>query len=202
MANYLCISPISDANIDFIHAHPEALSNYLDGQEPDLTPSVAPKLSLWQRIRGNVPVPPPTPTIPDDWPTSECHLIGETVNHRNVDLFHLILNGTKEFVSGSGAFFQTWLESGDTCQHSAIDLTHGNQDFAFKSDQVPELATLLSQVGMDMVKSGFNKWLHTRGESYEATDEECAEIFEEFRIFAATANTAVEQSLGLMWVSC
>lgn len=147
-------------------------------------------------------MPPPTPTVPDAWPTSECQLIGEAVNHRNVELFHLILNGSKEFVSGSGAFFQAWLESGGTYKHSAIDLTHGNQDFAFKSDQVPELAALLSRVNMDMVKSGFSEWLHSRGELYDVSDEECTEIFEEFKIFATTANMAVEQSLGLMWVSC
>ncbi len=170
MANYFCILPVPDAHIDFIHEHPQTLSDYLNGEAPDLRPAITPKPSLWQRITGKVPVPPSPPAIPTDWPTSECQLIGEAVNHRNVDLFHLILNGTKEFVNGSGALFQTWLESGDTHKHNAIDLTHANEDFAFKSDQVPELASLLSQVNMDMVKSGFSEWLHSQGESYDVTD--------------------------------
>ncbi len=202
MANYFCILPVPDAHIDFIHEHPQTLSDYLNGEAPDFKPAIAPKPSLWQRITGNVPVAPAPPAIPTDWPTSECQLIGEAVNHRNVDLFHLILTGSTEFVSGSGAFFQTWLESGSTRQHNAVDLTHVNEDFAFKSGQVPELAALLSQVNMDDVKLRFSEWLHSQGESNDVTDEDCTEIFEEFKTFAATANSASQQTRGLIWISC
>lgn len=200
MANYLCILPAPDSHIEFIHKYPRSISAYLDGQRPDLK-QPAPKPTFWQRLTGQLPNAPAPPETPDDWPTSECTLVGGVANHRNVDLFHRILNGTDEFVTGAGTLFQTWLESGDTRKHTAIDLTHANEDFAFKSAQVGELAQLLSQVSLDDVRDGFTHWLRQQGEAGDVSDEECVEILDEFKQFADTASEAARYSKGLMVIS-
>lgn len=201
MASYFCIFPVPDSHIDFIHAHPRSYPAYIDGELPDLSePAATP--TLWQRLTGRLPDTPAAARTPDGWPTSECTLICGNANHRNVDLYHRILNGTDEFVTGSGSLFQTWLESGDTRRHSAIDLTHANEDFAFKSDQVPELVDLLASVDLARVRAAFTEWLRQRGETYDLSDDECVEILDDFKRFAAIAREAVLQSNGLVIIGC
>ena len=80
----------------------------------------------------------------------------------------------------------------------AVDLTHANEDFAFKSHQVPELAEFLSRVDEERVRSGFVQWLRARGESHDVSEDECTEILDEFRRFADAASEAVQNSKGLM----
>lgn len=201
MATYLDIVPAPDSHIEFICQHPQTFLAYLEGEQPDLR-EPAPKPTLWQRLTGRLPLAPVPAKVPEDWPTTECMIIAGVANHRNVDLFHRILNGTDEFVSGSGSLFQTWLESGDTRKHTALDLTNVNENFAFKSDQVGELAGLLSQVNMDKVRDGFQHWLRQQGESDDVSDEECADILEEFQRFAEIAKKAIEQSKGIMVIAC
>jgi hypothetical protein len=149
---------------------------------------------LWQRIIGTSPTPPDF-VVPSGWPTKQPAMIGPEINHRNVDLYHLILNGTTDFVQGSGSIFQTWL----TADHSAIDLT--GEDYAFKSHQLPALVRLLMKVDVKAVKAGFVQWLSAQGDNYTPSDEECGEIAREFRSFAKDVQHASEQSLGLIWIS-
>lgn len=200
MSNCFCILPAPDSHIEFIHQYPQSLSAYLEGEQPDIQ-QPAPKPTLWQRLTGQSAEAPAPVETPDDWPASECILVGEVINHRNVDLFHRILNGTDEFVTGAGSLFQTWLEAGDTCRHTAIDLTHGNEDFALMSSQVGDLTQLLSKVSLDDVRDGFTHWLRQQGETYDVSDAECVDILEEFQRFAETAAEAVRQSHGLMVIS-
>ena len=125
-------------------------------------------------------------------------MIGPEINHRNVDLYHLILNGTADFVNGSGSIFQTWLTNK---RHSAIDLTGDNEHFAFKSDQIPSLVDLLFKVDAAAVKSRFTQWLRSKGDNYDPADDECEEMAQEFSAFAAAAQEAVHNSQGLIWIS-
>ena len=90
-------------------------------------------------------------------------MIGPEINHRNVDLYHLILNGAADFVTGSGSIFQTWLETASNRTHAAIDITGDNEHFAFHSGQLPELAELLSSVDAESVRSRYTQWLRANG---------------------------------------
>lgn len=197
MANYLCIFAAPDSHIDFIRDNPDSLWAYVEGQYPEIS-TLPPKRSLWQRLTGATPPARPQPVIPDDWPGNEPTMIGPEINHRNVDLYHLILNGTADFVGGSGSIFQTWLTNK---KHSAIDLTGDNQHFAFKSDQIPSLVDLLSKVDAAAVKSRFTEWLRSKGETYDPSDEECEEMAQEFKSFAQSAQEVVNNSHGLIWIS-
>lgn len=201
MANCFCILPAPDSHIEFNYAHPQSLSAYLEGEQPDLK-ELPPKPTLWQKLTGRLPESPPPPETPEGWPTVECVPVGDAVNHRNVDLFHRILNGTDELVTGGGSIFQTWLESGDALKHSAIDLTRANEDYAFMSDQVADIAEQLSRIDLEMVRTGFQQWLIQQGRTYEVSDDECVDILEEFERFADSAKEAVQQSKGLMVIKC
>jgi hypothetical protein len=170
---------------------------YVDGKRPQIS-TTPPKRSLWQRLTGTTPATNPPPVVPDDWPENEPAMIGPEINHRNVDLYHLILNGTADFVDGSGSIFQTWLTNR---RHSAIDLTGDNEHFAFKSDQISSLVDLLSKVDAGAVKSRFTEWLRSNGDRYNPSDDECEEMAQEFRFFAQAAQEVVDNSQGLIWIS-
>jgi hypothetical protein len=198
MANYLCIHPAPDSHIDFIRRHPDTVWAYIEGERPEPAPQDAKQPGFWRRLMGSAPSSPPPTDVPDDWPVGERLPIGPEINHRNVDLYHLILNGTTEFVDGSGSIFQTWLTND---QHSAIDLTGDHEHFAFKSGQIPAFVELLEAVDAAAVKARFTQWLRAAGDDYDPSDEECEEIAREFRDFAAAARDAVAKSQGLIWVS-
>jgi hypothetical protein len=197
MANYLCIFAAPDSHIEFIRANPDSLRDYVDGKRPRIS-TTPPKHTLWQRLTGARPATKPPLVIPEDWPENEPTMIGPEINHRNVDLYHLILNGTADFVAGSGSIFQTWLTNK---RHSAIDLTGDNEHFAFTSDQIPALVDLLSKVDVDAVKSRLTQWLRSKGEDYDPADDECEEVAQEFSAFAAAAREAAKNSQGLIWIS-
>lgn len=198
MANYLCVFPASDSHIDFIREHPKTLWQYVQGNPPELPETATPKATLWQRITGSAPVASPPPTTPGDWPTEERAPIGPEINHRNVDLHHLILNGTADPVEGSGTIFQTWVVVGN---HAAIDLTGQNEHFAFKSPQIPSLAELLSKIDATSVKTRFTQWLRSQGDSYQPSEEECEDIAKEYKAFAEAARSVAQNHQGLIWVS-
>lgn len=198
MANYLKVLVAPDSHIDFIRDHPGSLWAYVDGEHPDASALAPPKPSLWRRMTRTAPPPPPTPEIPEDWPVEEAAMIGPEINHRNVDLYHLILNGTPDFVDGSGCIFQTWLT---LKKHSAIDLAGDNENFAFKSLQLPELVDLLSKVDAAAARSGMTQWFRAKGDSYEPDEDECEDTAEEFKAFASEIQKAVDNSHGLIWIS-
>lgn len=171
VANYFCVFAAPDSHIEFLTQHPSTIFEYAEGQPPEppqaTTPkrTAKPKPTFWQRLFGTSPMPtsspPPEPVPmaelvpPDDWPSERPPEIGPAeCTHGNVDLYHLILNGTTEFVKGSGSFFQTWLTND---QHSAIIINV--EAFAFKSHQIPELLQLVSGVTVELVQSRFTQWL-------------------------------------------
>ncbi|QDT36531.1 hypothetical protein [Stratiformator vulcanicus] len=195
MATYLCIFVAPDHHIDFIKSNPDSLWAYVEGSMPEIQPKRL-KRTLWQRLTGQSVAKQPAAVVPEDWPDSEAIMIGPEVNHRNVDLYHLLLNGTSEFVDGSGSIFQTWLTNH---KHSAINLT--GEDYAFKSEQLPKLAKLIAAVDPPAIKSRYTEWLRTQGETFEPSDDECDELVKEFSDFADSTRDVVNRHLGLIWVS-
>ena len=196
MANYLCIYPAPDSHIEFICAHPESLWQYVEGQRPNVSESKQAPPSVWQHLAGMFRSAPGR-KVPVDWPSGERKPIGPEINHRNVELHHLILNGTAELVDGSGSIFQTWFAK----SHSAIDITGDRDYFAFKSNKLPALAELALRIDGPTVKVRFTQWLRNNGDRYEPSDEECNEIAKEYQSFAESLREAVHKGYGLIWVS-
>lgn len=201
MADYLYIFPADDSHIDFMVENPETLWSYIDGQYPAISETLLPAPTLWQRLTGNVPKPKATLEVPSNWPDSEPTAIGPEINHRNVDLYHLILNGTTEFVTGGGSIFQTWLEAWKNRTHSAIDITGDFEHFAFYSNQLPILLDVILSVDTEKVMVCFNQWLRAKGEDYTPSKKECEEIANEFAQFANSTRKAISEAEGLIWIS-
>jgi hypothetical protein len=176
--------------------HPEALYDYFQGEQPKLKPAPTAKPNLWQRITGKLPPVTAKLNVPSDWPEQEVAQIGPEINHRNADLAHCILNGTLDAVVGSGSIFQTWFMK----EHSAINLD--GENFAFSNDQLPELAQLLGQVDTARVMTGFKQWLLKEGDNHEPSEEECEQIFKEYRQFHAAIKEAIERDQALIWIAC
>ncbi|MEM9420659.1 MAG: hypothetical protein AAGA25_16650 [Planctomycetota bacterium] len=197
MANYLTLFTAPDSHIDFMKEHPSTLFAYVDGQMPEFQLEL-PKPTLWQKITGQKPAEEPSPSVPADWPSSPADLFTGEINHRNTDLYHLILNGTQDFVKGSGSIFQTWHEPPASSIHSAINLT--GEDFAFRSDQVSSLAELLSKVDFDIVKSRYSQWLESKDELYDIPSDEIDEMLEDFTGIDGVVREALEKQWGLVWI--
>jgi len=201
VATYLCVFPVSDSHIDFIVENPDTLYAYVDGQSPTITSAPPAKPTLWQRLTGNTPEPKATSEIPANWPDSEATMIGPEINHRNVDLFHLILNGTTDFVTGSGSIFQAWLEPQSDRTQASIDVTGDNEHFAFHSDQLPALLELTSSVDVERATTCFIQWLRANGDDYTPSEDECDEMVSEFVQFGDSIRAAISKSQGLIWIS-
>lgn len=192
MANYLCIFSAPNEHIAFLMQHPETTYNYYLGDPPEFEESSASLVSnLLQKLFGSNTNTPPSPAVPDDWPTEEREIFGPEVNHRNVDLFHCILNNTNESVSGSGSLFQTWFSP----THSAIELD--GESFAFKSEQLPELLDLVKAVTPESVQ----KSCPLSSQNYEPDLEEAQMIVDEFQHFAQSLEKTIQQGHGIIWVS-
>lgn len=195
MANYFCIFSASDPHIRFLADNPEALWNYVDGQRPD--PPMPKKPGMLKKLFGRASGPAPIAEIPNDWPTEEARMIGPEINHRNVDLYHRILNGGEEFVSGVGTIFQTWLTPRN---HGAIAI--GGENFAFTSEFIPLLQRLVSLVDPVRVNEQYSAWLKKDDKDHVPGGEECEGFVKEFADLSQELQAIVAAGNGIVWISC
>ena len=196
MANYLCNFSAPDPHIEFLASNPEALWNYIDGQKPD--PPTPEKTGIFKKLFGGAGGPMSTTEIPNDWPTEEARMIGPEINHRNVDLYHRILNGGEHFVSGAGTIFQTWLAPRN---HDAVDIGRDGENFAFASELVPDLQRLLSRVDPIRVNEQYSAWLKKEGKEHIPWTEECELFAKEFLELSQELQAIIEAGNGIIWVS-
>lgn len=126
-------------------------------------------------------------------------MFGPEINHRNVDLYHRILNGGEEFVSGAGAIFQTWLSFQN---HGAIAIGEHGETFAFTSEIIPSLQQLVSQVDRVRVEEQYSAWLKIEGKSHIPSAEECEEFSKEFSNLSLELQAIAESGNGIIWISC
>ena len=198
MANYLCMFSAPDEHIKFmsVHSDPGIARDYYMGEPPDF--GEPKKLSFIDRILGRKVnnIDPSQIEVPEDWPTKEAEVIDIEINHRNVDLYHAILNQTSEPVEGSGSIFQTWFHS----THCAINLDSVNEDFAFIHDQLPELLSLVKSVTEETLQVALRNWYVENGMEYDTSMEEVKEMYDEFINFEHYLKSAIEKKHGLVWV--
>lgn len=120
MAHSFGAFAVPDSHVSFLHRHPGLVHDYLEGIRPS-----GEAASL----------------IPADWPAKPLESLGSwSVNHGNTDLYHWILNGGPEPVTGAGSLFQTWHDPDQPAV--ALKLDTYNERFAFRADQLAELAAL------------------------------------------------------------
>ena len=167
---------IPDSHITFLQEHPGFVHSYLDGEKPDEVDSAS---------------------LPEWWPQQAPKSLGSWgINHRNIELYHWILNGGPELATGSGSIFQTWYEP-DT--HNAVKLDPHNERFAFHVDQIAELDALVARMDVPTVKSAFTAWCRSRGDQYEPDDMACLSFTDEFGVFHAGLQEAMRNGHGIVW---
>jgi hypothetical protein len=195
MANYLYILAAPDSHIEFLANYPDTLLSYVDGRQPN--PPAPRKRGIFQRLFGGANIPSTTAAIPQDWPIQEAGLIGPEINHRNVSLYHQILNGGEELVTGAGTIFQTWL---DPLNHAAINIDGHGENFAFTSDLIPELLRLTALVDTSRVRDQYSAWLRKKGDDHVPGVEECEIMAKEFADFSDELRSVVAAQMGIIWV--
>ncbi|MGS0681271.1 hypothetical protein ACVBIL_08935 [Shewanella sp. 125m-7] len=198
MALCLNVFALPNEHIQFLKYYPQTLEAYLMGQAPDIDAGLASKPSsilakLVMLMSGKK-----SPAQPQDWPNKEVSMIGPNVNHRNVDLYHYVLNDTEARVKGAGSLFQTWL---DITHHDAIKMDSENESFAFESHRLPVLVSLLSKLDEHSVRARFDAWLAIHNPDYIVQQPEYQEMIQGFERFKGQVIEANKQGFGLMWVT-
>jgi hypothetical protein len=119
------------------------------------------------------------------------------IHHRNVELYHIVLNGTPELVTGAGCIFQTWMST----THTAIDMSGHGEQFAFLSPQLPELASLFDGITKDALAERLRMYLLRRGEDARVTQSELDTGWDDIRIVGDQARECADKGLGLIWLT-
>jgi hypothetical protein len=178
MAHRFAAFAVPDDHVLLLAQHPGLVHDYLEGRRPTALPGGG---------------------LPGDWPTARvAHLGSWGVNHDNTGLYHWILNGGPEPVSGSGALFQAW----HAPDHPAatIKLDPYNTRFALRATDLPELATLVERVTVPVVLTAFRAWCQSRGVDGSNLDEDACEPFvDEFHNFGDGLRQAIARGQALIW---
>ena len=148
MANYLVMFSAPNEHIDFMTKYPGVARDYYVGQPPEPYEQELEKVSFIGRLLGKKPklIEREPISAPPDWPKDDADCVDIEINHRNVELYHWILNQTPEPVEGAGSIFQTWFHS----NHAAISLDSYNEDFAFTSDMESNSVPSLLLVSLEL----------------------------------------------------
>lgn len=173
----VCVAP--DSHIAYLREHPGFVHDYIDGTEPKDS-GLSSALPPWW--------PKQAPDVHGSW----------SVNHRNADLYHWILNHAPTLVTGAGAIFQAWYEP----DHSdvVIKLDGHNERFALSSDKIAELSALVAGVTLASVRHAFVEWCKSQGKNHEDIDDYACEPFvEEFQQLREMLVTATRNGDGIIW---
>jgi len=179
MALGFLVSVVPDSHISYLQQHPGFVHSYLDGVSPPEAELSAP--------------------LPEWWPSQAPKCLSSwSVNHRNTDLYHWILNGGPDLVDGGGAIFQTWYEPSHAA--AVVKLDAYNERFGLYSPQIDELAALVSAVNLNSVLEAFIAWCKSQGKSWENLDEYACEPFVmEFKALGYLLAEAKKNGFGIIW---
>jgi hypothetical protein len=173
----VCTAP--DSHIDFLQEHQGSVHFYLDGTFP-------PELRSSQ-------------SVPEWWPQARPKMLDSwNVNYRNTDLYHWILNGKPELVSGPGSIFQSWHAPAHPAVHVKLD--KHNERFALCSEHIEGLSLLASRVNVGAVLDAFTEWCKSQGKEWRNLDHQACEPFvEEFVALGNLLAEALQRKQGIIW---
>ncbi len=183
MALYMMFHAIPDSHIDFLCEHPATFRPYMDGTRPELGKSILDKL-----FARDVSL-----DLPSDWPRRELEGACPEVNHRQVQYFHCLMNGTEDKVDHAGCIFQTWFAPRSKTVAVQID----GENFALKSQEVTRLKELIKTVTEPELLTRYRDAVGEPDVS-DADREFLAHAFGEIQ---SACDRAIEAGHGLMWTS-
>lgn len=191
MASYFTIFSLPDHHIDYLKQNEDEIFEYMDGELVCRKTTQKLKRLIFKALNlthKNI-----------DFPTQPVETFNPDINHKSVPAFHFILNGTTDFILGAGTIFQTWLST-DT--HSAINMDNMNENFAFKSEMIPDLLKIVNQLTDSKIKSRYCEWFSVNYPEHTPCDIELSELCADFVTFRNGLKHAVQNKLGIMWVAC
>jgi hypothetical protein len=181
MAMYMFFYAVPDRHLEFLRDNPASFDSYLRGEVPDLTPGFIPRL-LGKR----------TPEIPHNWPNRELEAHSPEINHRQVHVFHYVLNGKSDLVEDVGSLFQTWFKP----RHDSPAIVIDGENFAFDSANTPRLLELIKGLTPESIRER----LQASGRASDVYND--IELLEQsFAIVEKACSDAVSKGQGLLWTN-
>lgn len=183
MALYMFFHVLPDSHIEFLSEHPETFRSYMDGDEPEIRRSLLDKL-LGREVDLD---------LPDNWPQNELEGFCPEVNHRQVEYFHYLLNGTNDRVDHAGCVFQTWFDP----RAKSIAITIDGENFALKSKFIQNLKELIQNISEEEL---LNRYKKATG-SMDAAESDRGFLTGAFKEISSACDRALEKGAGLMWTA-
>lgn len=142
---------------------------------------------FFSRLLGKQP-----PELPDNWPGHELDAYSSEINHRQVNIFHSILNGTNDNVENVGSIFQTWFRP----RHDSPAIVIDGENFAFLSNDVRQLLKLITSSTPELRREQPDDCNH-------ALEMHGGNEFVEyaFDVVEKACNEAVSKGQGLPWTN-
>jgi len=181
MALYMFFYVAPDSHLEFLRDNPTLFDSYLGGEVPDMGQGFFSKL-MGKKL----------PELPDDWPNHELNAYSPEINHRQVNIFHYILNGTNDSVENVGSIFQTWFKPRHNSPAIAID----GENFAFYSQDVRQLLKLIEGLTPELRRDRLD-------DSKSASEIQASSDFVKcaFDVIEKACNEAVSKGHGLLWTN-
>lgn len=181
MALYMFFYAVPDRHLEFLRDNPALFDAYLAGETPEL------KQSLLSRLLGKEPA-----TLPDDWPGNALEACSSEINHRQVHVFHYILNGQSDLVDNVGCVFQTWFKP----RHKSPAIVVDGENFAFDSSDTRRLLELLEALTPELMRDR----LENSGRAEQVQDDS-GFVEDAFAEIVNICGKAVSKRYGLLWTS-
>jgi hypothetical protein len=117
-------------------------------------------------------------------------------NHRNVDIFHFLLNGTHASVPGSLGIFSSWCGDMEMYVSYRID----DECFGMYSRDVTKLLSALEDLTEEKIRERWVQWQVQKGIDPEKDDD--PDFFpESFGYFQEYCAQTVQAGNALIWVT-
>ena len=183
MALYMFFHVVPDSHLEFLSKHPETFRKYLEGREPEVHSSLLDKM-FGREVNLD---------LPNHWPQNELQGFCPEVNHRQVEYFHYLLNGTKDRVHHSGCIFQTWFDPG----FKSVAITIDGENFALRSEFILSLKEQIQNISEDEMFDRYRKAVDDVG--MDESDKNF--LTDAFREISSACDKALEKREGLMWTA-
>jgi hypothetical protein len=181
VALYMFFYVVPDNHLEFLRDNPTLFDSYLGGEIPDLSQG------FFSKLRGKK-----LPELPNDWPRQELNTYSPEINHRQVNIFHYILNGTNDSVENVGSIFQTWLKLRYKSPAIAID----GENFAFFSKDVRQLLNLIKGLTPELRRDRLDDSKNS-SEIQDSSDF----VNYAFDVIEKACNESVSKGQGLLWTN-
>ena len=195
MAKYLCIFSAVDEHIQFIAAHEGSAKAYYDGEAPAESPNQRKQRSLLGSLLTD-PDEISRLAVPESWPQEQPEVVDIAANTKNASMYHFLLNGSSQVVSGPVALFQCLYGKSS----GIITVGDSEDEFAVEPAMLHLLLERLNTVVGDTLIELFEQWLDEHGIDEDDCDADLECLQEEFEALRDCVAEAIEAKRGLVWI--